>query len=186
MCSAAGLKIVVYYHNEAQSGKHVCDTHFPINRHNLMPIWCSPPPAACYSSNDTAVCNTTVLLVKPDFRAPYHTTVIPSVHVHGISEFYAAQYIRTDGKQEIKFFNSLGQNVPSVSVSVPSCHACSLSTPMGSEDINFTGVTVLLSSDSEGTCVQARKDKSRYARRNKGMASERYSVWRSKEKVRML
>ena len=30
---------------------------------------------------------------------------------------------------------------------------------MGSEGINFTGVTVLLSSDSEGTCVQARNDK---------------------------
>ena len=29
---------------------------------------------------------------------------------------------------------------------------------MGSEGINFTGVTVLLSSDSEGTSVQARKD----------------------------
>ena len=72
----------------------------------------------------TSVCNTTALQVKPDFRAPYHTTVIPSVP--GISEFYLAQYIRTDGKQEIKFFNSPGQNVPSDSVPVPSCHACLL------------------------------------------------------------
>ena len=74
--------------------------------------------------------------MKPDFQAP-DTTVIPSVP--GMSEFYAAQYVRTDGKQEIKLFNSLGQIVPSVSVPVPSCHACSLSTPMGSEGINFTG-----------------------------------------------
>ena len=28
VCSAAGLKLVAYYHNEAQSGKDVCDTHF--------------------------------------------------------------------------------------------------------------------------------------------------------------
>ena len=54
-------------------------------------------------------------------------------------------------------------------VDVPSCPACSLNTPMGSDGINFTGVTVLLNSDTEGTCVQARKDRSRYARRRKGM-----------------
>ena len=28
VCSAAGLKLVAYYHNEAQNGKDVCDTHF--------------------------------------------------------------------------------------------------------------------------------------------------------------
>ena len=28
VCSAAGLKLVAYYHNESQSGKDVCDTHF--------------------------------------------------------------------------------------------------------------------------------------------------------------
>lgn len=28
VCSAAGLKLVAYYHNEAQSRKDVCDTHF--------------------------------------------------------------------------------------------------------------------------------------------------------------
>ena len=41
---------------------------------------------------------------------------------------------------------------------------------MGSEGINFAGVTVLLSIDSEGTCVQARKDIIRYIRRNRGMS----------------
>ena len=45
VCSGAWLKLVVYYHNEAQSGKDVCDTHFPMNRHNLMLI-CSPPPSS--------------------------------------------------------------------------------------------------------------------------------------------
>ncbi|KAL5484263.1 hypothetical protein EMCRGX_G020727 [Ephydatia muelleri] len=28
VCSAAGLKLITYYHNKAQSGKDVCDTHF--------------------------------------------------------------------------------------------------------------------------------------------------------------
>ena len=28
VCSAAGLKLVAYHHNEAQSGKNVGDTHF--------------------------------------------------------------------------------------------------------------------------------------------------------------
>ena len=41
---------------------------------------------------------------------------------------------------------------------------------MGSDGVNFTGVTVLLNSDSKGTCVQANKDRSRYARRHKGMS----------------
>ena len=115
-----------------------------------------------------SVCNTTVLLVKPDFSAAYCTTVIPAVP--GISEFCTAQYITTDGKQEVQLFRSLGQNVPSVTVPIPSCHACSPSTPMGTDGINFTGVTVLLNSDSEGTCVQARKVRRRYTRRSKGIS----------------
>ena len=41
---------------------------------------------------------------------------------------------------------------------------------MGSDGVNFTGATVLLNSDSKGTCVQANKDRSRYARRHKGMS----------------
>ena len=41
---------------------------------------------------------------------------------------------------------------------------------MDTEGINFTGVTVLLNSDSEGTCV-ARKERRRYSRRSKGMSN---------------
>ena len=53
---------------------------------------------------------------------------------------------------------------------IPSCHASSLITPMGSEGINVTGVIVLLNSDSEDTHVQARKDKNRYRRISKGLS----------------
>ena len=28
VCSASGLKLMAYYHHEAQSGKDICDTHF--------------------------------------------------------------------------------------------------------------------------------------------------------------
>ena len=42
---------------------------------------------------------------------------------------------------------------------------------MGSEGISFTGVAVLLNSDSEGKCVQAVKDRNRYTRRSKGMSN---------------
>ena len=126
----------------------------------------STPKQLAVALMTNSVSNTTVLLVKPDFHAPCRTDVIPAVP--GISGFYAANYITTDGKQEVQFFRSLGQKVPSVTVPIPSCPACSLNTPMGSDGINFTGVTVLLNSDTEGTCVQARKDRSRYARRHKG------------------
>ena len=112
-----------------------------------------------------SVSNTTVLLVKPNFQAPCRAAQIPPVP--GITEFYAAQYATSaEGKQHIQFYHSLGQNVPSVYVSISSCHACSLITPIGVEGVNFTGVSVTLNSDSEGGSVQAMKDKNRYRKRS--------------------
>ena len=103
--------------------------------------------------------NTTVLLLKLDFKAPYRTTVVPNVS--GISDFYAAQYVTTVNEEKIvRFFHSLGQKVPSKCVSIPSCQA-SLDI---AESVNFTGVTVLLSSDNSNSCVQAEKEKKRYKR----------------------
>ena len=176
VCSAAGLKLFAYYHNEAQNGKDVCDTHFSHQQTQVDTYLVqgdgdrkvSTPKQLAVALMTNSVSNTTVLLVKPYFRAPYRTAVIPAVP--GISGFYAANYITTDGKQEVQFFRSLGQKVPSVTVPIPSCPACSLNTPMGSDGINFTGVIALLNSDTEGTCVQARKDRRRYARRRKGMS----------------
>ena len=176
VCSAAGLKLLAYYHNEAQSGKDVCDTHFSHQQTQVDTYLVqgdggrkvSTPKQLAVALITNSVKNTTVLLVKPDFHAPCRTAVIPAIP--GISGFYAVNYITTDGNPEVQFFHSLGQKVPSVTVPIPSCPACSLSTPMGSDGVNFTGVTVLLNSDSKGTCVQANKDRSRYARRHKGMS----------------
>ena len=146
VCSAAGLKLVAYYHNEAQSDKDVCNTHLSHQQTQVDAYLVqgdggrkvSTPKQLAVALMTTSVCNTTV---KPDLSAAYRTAVIPAVP--GISEFYVAQYITPDGKQEIQLFRSLGQNVPSVAVPIPSCHACSLSTPMGSDDINCTGVWIV-------------------------------------------
>ena len=41
------------------------------------------------------------------------------LQVVGISEFYAAQYITSAGKQQVQFYNCLGQKTPSACVSIP-------------------------------------------------------------------
>ena len=48
------------------------------------------------------------------------------------------------------------------------CHATSLIAPMGEERINFTGVAVLLNSDSDETCLQIRKGKRQYRKQCRG------------------
>eukprot|EP00731_Ephydatia_muelleri_P022919 Em0015g502a len=176
VCSAAGLRLVAYYHNEAQSGKDVCDTHFSHQQSRVEAYLVqgnggrkvSTPKQLAVALMEKSLSNTTVLLVKPDFKAPYRSKVIPAIS--GISEYYAAQYATTDGQQHIKFYNCLGQKMPSACVPIPSCHATSLINAMGEEGINFTGVAVLLNSFSESTGVQVRKDKGRYKKRTKGIS----------------
>ena len=87
VCSAAGLKLVAYYHNEAQSGKDVCDTHFSHQQTHVDAYLVqgdggrkvSTPKQLAVALMTNSVCNTTVLLVKPDFSAAYRTAVIPAV-----------------------------------------------------------------------------------------------------------
>ena len=168
VCSAAGLKLVAYYHNEAQSGKDVCDTHFSHQQTHVNTYLIqgeggrkvSTPKQLAVALMENPIMNTTVLLLKLDFKAPYRSTVVPCVS--GISDFYAAQYVTTVNEEKIvRFYNSLGQKVPSKCVSIPSCEA---SHEIGSKSVNFTGVTVLLSSDNTSNCEQAKKDKKRYKR----------------------
>ena len=111
----------------------------------------------------TSVKNTTVLLVKPDFRAPYHYASIPSIP--RISTFYASQYVTVAGEQQIRMFDCLGQMVQSPCVLILSCHASSMITPMGKEGINFTGVTVTLNSDGNDVCMQVKKERRQYRKR---------------------
>ena len=49
--------------------------------------------------------NTTALLVKLDFKAPYRSAVVPSVS--GISDFYAAQYGTTVDKEKSSNFTTV-------------------------------------------------------------------------------
>ena len=123
----------------------------------------STPKQLAVALVNTSVRNTTVLLVKPDFGAPYHTASIPAIS--GISTFYATQYVIVAGEQQMWMFDCLGQKVPSSCVPIVSCHASSMISPMGKEGINFTGVTVTLNSDGDDVCKQARKERRRYKKR---------------------
>ena len=175
VCSAAGLKLITYYHNEAQSGKDVCDTHFSHQQTQVDAYLVqgdggrkvSTPKQLAVALINTSVSNTTVLLVKPNFQVPYYAAAIPTVV--GISEFYAAQYVTSAGKQQVQFYNCLGQKTPSACVSIPLCHACLLIASMDAEGINFTVVTVTLNSVSNSGYMQARKDENRYRKRSKHM-----------------
>ena len=79
VCSAAGLKLVACYHNEAQSGKDVCDTHFSHQQFRVEAYLVqgnggrkvSTPKQLAVALMEKSLSNTTVLLVKPDFKAPY-------------------------------------------------------------------------------------------------------------------
>ena len=115
VCSAAGLKLVAYYHNEAQSGKDVCDTHFS-HKQTCVDAYLvqgdgrkkvSTHKQLAVALMTTSVSNTTVLLVKPDIQAPFHSTRIPSVV--GISKLYATQYITSAGKQQMIMYLALAK-----------------------------------------------------------------------------
>ena len=170
--SAAGFKLVAYYHNEAQSGKDVCDTHFSHQQTHLEAYLkhgdggrkISTPKQLAVALMEKSITNTTVLLIKPNFTAPYRSATCPSIN--GITQFYAAKYTTTVlNQQTVLFYNCLGQSIPSLCVNVPSCHAFSLITPMGEYGINFTGVTVLLNSDSDDASTKVRVVKNQYAKR---------------------
>ena len=172
VCSAAGFKLVAYYHNEAQSGKDVCDTHFSHQQTHLEAYLkhgdggrkISTPKQLAVALMEKSITNTTVLLIKPNFTAPHRSATCPSIN--GITQFYAAKYTTTVlNQQTVLFYNCLGQSIPSLCVNVPSCHAFSLITPMGEYGINFTGVTVLLNSDSDDASTKVRVVKNRYAKR---------------------
>ena len=101
---------------------------------------------------ENPIMNTTVLLLKLDFKAPYRTTVVPCV-----SDFYAAQYVTSVNEEKIvRFHNSLGQKIQSKCVSITSCQT---SHEIRTEGVNFTGIIVPLSSDNTNNCVKAKKER---------------------------
>ena len=88
VCSAAGFKLVAYYHNEAQSGKDVCDTHFSHQQTQVEAYLTqgeggrkiSTPKQLAVALMEKSTINTTVLLIKPNSvqnsisicRMPFH------------------------------------------------------------------------------------------------------------------
>ena len=58
----------------------------------------------------------------------------------GIPELYATKYVTSTDKQQMRMYYCLGQQVPSMFVSIPLCHAASLVSPMADncKDIIFT------------------------------------------------
>ena len=139
----------LYYHNEAQSGKDVCDTHFSHQQTQVEAYLTQGEGGRKISTlkqlavalMEKSTINTTVLLIKPNFKAPYRSAVCPSIN--GISEFYVAQYITNNAsnQQNILFYNCLGQTIPSACVHLPSCLASSLITPMGHQFHRSNSVT---------------------------------------------
>lgn len=85
MCSAAGLKLLAYYHNEHKVAR-MCVTHTShINSSKLIQLklvqgnWQKENIYAQAAIMAKPLRNTTVLLVKPDFKAPYRFNVIPAI-----------------------------------------------------------------------------------------------------------
>ena len=93
--------------NDAQSGKDVCGTHFS-DQQMHVDNYLVPGEGGRYphlSNWVNHLLNTTALLVKLDFKAPYRSAVVPSVS--GISDFYAAQYGTTVDKEKSSNFTTV-------------------------------------------------------------------------------
>ena len=95
--TAAGIKLVAFYHNEAQSGKDVCDTHFSHQQTHIEANLkqgdggrkVSTPKQLAVALMEKSITNTTVLLITPNFCASFRSAKCPSID--GITLFYAAQ-----------------------------------------------------------------------------------------------
>ena len=130
VCSASGFKLVAYYHNEAHSGKDVCDTHCSYQQTQIEAYLkqgdggrkLSTPKQLAVALMEKTITKTTVLLIKLNFCAPYRSVKCPSIN--GITQFYAALYITTaSNQQKIDLYNCPGHKIPSLSVPVQSCDA---------------------------------------------------------------
>eukprot|EP00731_Ephydatia_muelleri_P002008 Em0001g2008a len=119
---AAGLEYTGYYHNEAGTGKDE-HTNKPGLMHTLMK---AVVEGRCRLLSIAAalaaklIKNTTVLLLKPDFKAPFCTSTLKTIS--GIAGFYASEYITTGGIAQqvttLNLFRNMGQYIPSKTVTL--------------------------------------------------------------------
>ena len=151
---AAGLECIAYYHNEAAAGKDVCNTHFSHQQARVDAYISEGSGGRKVSSAKqlyTALAtkllkNTTILLVKPDFKAPFRSFGLRTIP--GIASFYATKYFTSNqligGVQQhitkMSFFQSLGQYVPSRCANAPIIPPASANeNPLHVAGMNFTG-----------------------------------------------
>ena len=171
--SAASMNLLAYYHNEAATGKDICDTHFAHMQARVAAyisegeggrkVSTAKQLAVALSSKCGK--DTTVLLVKPKHDAPFVSTKVPAIQ--GISNFYAVEY--DEKNQKAKFFCNLGQLVPSVTKTLARAPPSSTSeNPFGHNDINFTGCKVVL--HNLGTEKAISRVRSRYKHRSRSIS----------------
>ena len=171
--SAASMNLLAYYHNEAATGKDICDTHFAHMQARVAAYISegeggrkvSTAKQLAVALSSTCVEDTTVLLVKPKHDAPFVSTKV--VAIQGISNFY---YIEYDEKnQKAKFFRNLGQLVPSVTKTLTRAPPSSTSeNPFGQSGIFFTGCKVVL--HNLGTEKAISRIRSRYKHRSRSIS----------------
>ena len=184
---AAGLECIGYYHNEAAAGKDVCDTHFSHQQARVdayiaegsggRKVSTAKQLAAALSYK--LVKNTTVLLLKPDFMAPFQSSNLKTIP--GIASFYATQYITTstvvDGIEKhgtsANFFMNLGQCIPSKTVTLlPTIAPASVDlNPFHQAGANFTGVHICMNSDLDQDRAVLSKTQRRYKRKKSNRRS---------------
>ncbi|KAL5488979.1 hypothetical protein EMCRGX_G018014 [Ephydatia muelleri] len=128
VASAASMNLLAYYHNEAATGKYICDTHFAHMQARVAAyisegeggrkVSTAKQLAVALSSKCGK--DTTVLLVKPKHDAPFVSTKVPAIQ--GISNFYAVDH------------KTLARAPPS----------STSENSFGHSGINFTGCKVVL------------------------------------------
>ena len=181
---AAGLECTGYYHNEAGTGKDVCDTHFSHQQARVNAYISEGSGGKKVSTAKQLVAalasklikNTTVLLLKPDFKAPFHTSTPKTIS--GIAGFYASKYITSGGIAQqvttLNLFRNLGQYIPSKTVTLPVIQPASMDgNPFQQAGVNFTGVNVLMSSDLHSDMAVLSKAQHRYKKRKRNRSASK-------------
>lgn len=168
----------------------MCDTHFSHQQARVNAYISegnggrnvSTPRQLVAALTTKLIKNTTVLLLKPDFKAPFRTATIKTIS--GIAGFYASVYttstnsIRDIEQQVTKLdlFRNMGQYVSSKTVTLPVIQPASMEmNPFQQTGVNFTGVSVVMSSDHDSDmtvlfkaqrrCTRLKRSKSRSERR---------------------
>ena len=166
--NACGMSLIAYYHNEAAAGKDICDSHFSHQQSRVEAYITEGEGGRKVSTlkqlaialSTKCVRNTTVLLVKPKYDAPFMTAKVAPIN--GISTFLAATYNHHSSNPTVSFFHNLGQSVPSLIKKLTTAPCSSHEQdPLGNAGDNFSGCKVHF--HNMGSERYITKERSRYA-----------------------